>query len=122
MPLWLLGRRALNTHTPLPQRLRVDATVVRTVIAGPAPVFARAGPVSRTIIADRPGAGGTWIVRSAVARLSVVCGAEIVEYKRKRERDPVTNTLGPGGELGRKNQSADKEQKNQQPFHLGVNL
>jgi hypothetical protein len=98
--------------------LRVEVAVVRTVVAGPA-TFEPAGPiVSRTIIADRPGVGGAWMVRSAVVRLSVAGWTEIVEQKRERERDPETNTLGPGGELGSKNQGADREQ-NQQPFHSG---
>jgi hypothetical protein len=92
--------------------LRVGVAVVRTVIAGPATVFARAGPVSRTIIADRPGVIGTRMVRSAVVRSSVAGWTEIVEQKREREREPETNTLGLGGELGSKNQGADREQKN----------
>jgi hypothetical protein len=99
--------------------LRVAVVIVRTVIAGPA-TFELAGPmVSRTIIADRPGIVGVWMVRSAAVRLSVAGWTEIVEQKRERERYPETNTLGPGGELGSKNQGADREQKNQQPFHLG---
>jgi hypothetical protein len=88
--------------------LRVGTTVVRTVIAGKATVFARTGPVSRTIIADRSGVAGAW--------------TEIVEQKRERERDPETNTLGPRGKLASKNQGADGEQKNQRPFHFGANL
>jgi len=78
--------------------LRVEVAVVRTVIAGPA-TFEPAGPmVSRTIIADRPGVGEAWMVRSGVVRLSVVGWTEIVEQKRERERDPETNSLGPGGD------------------------
>ena len=89
--------------------LRVDTAAARTVIAGPATVCARAGPVSRTM------------ARSAVVRLSAVGWTEIVEQKRERERNPETNTLGTGGELTDKNQGADGEE-NQRPFHLRVSL
>src|SRR5262249_27740147 len=101
--------------------LRVAAAVVRAGIAGPATSeLVQAGPmVSRTIIADLPAVVGAWMVRSAVVRLSVAGWTEIVEHKRERERYPITNTLGPGGELGSKNQRADGEQKKRQPFHWG---
>ena len=101
--------------------LRIAAAVVRTGIAGPTTAqFVLAGPmVSRTIIADWPPVVGMWIIRSAVVRLRTAGWTEIVEHKREREWYPVTNTLGPGGKLGSKNQSADRDQKNQQPFHLG---
>ena len=61
--------------------LRVAAAVVRTGIAGPAPFeLVQAGPmVSRTIIADRSGVVGAWMVRSGVVRLSVAGWTEIDE-------------------------------------------
>jgi hypothetical protein len=78
--------------------------------------------VSRTIVANHRAGIRSWIIRGPVIRLGVIAWTEIVEQEWERERDPEAHTLSPDGGLGNKDQGADRERENQQPFHLGGNL
>lgn len=104
----------------MPATIAVPAGSIegRAIVTWPIIVVVVAIIVGPTIVAHGSGVGA-WIVRSAVVWLGVVGWTEIIEQKREREWYPETHTLGSSGELGGKDQGADKEGKNQQPFHLG---
>jgi len=95
----------------LPAGSVVAWTIAAIIVSSP--IIVRSRAVRAAII---PAVVGAAVV-PAVIGLRVVGWTEVIEQERERERNTETHALGPGREL-RKNQGANREQKNQQLFHL----